>query len=59
MAVGDRVKAGQLVATIQSLNVLNEVESPIAGRVTELLVQDGQAVEYGQPLMVIDNKEGA
>ncbi len=59
VAVGDRVKVGQLVATIQSLNVLNEVDSPIAGRVTELLVQDGQAVEYGQPLMVIDSKEGA
>lgn len=59
VAIGDRVKAGQLVGTIQSLNVMNEVESPIAGHVTDILVQDGQAVEYGQPLMVIDSKEGA
>lgn len=59
VAVGDRVKAGQLVATIQSLNVMNEVEAPVAGRVIEILVQDGQAVEYGQQLMVIDSKEGA
>ena len=57
VAIGDRVKVGQLVATIQSLNLINEVESPVAGRVTEILVQDGQAVEYGQPLMVIDSKE--
>ncbi len=57
VAVGDRVKTGQLVATIQSLNVMNEVEAPCTGRVTEILVQDGQPVEYGQPLMVIDTKE--
>lgn len=59
VAIGDRVKAGQLVATIQSLNVMNEVESPVTGRVIDILVQDGQAVEYGQQLMVIDSKEGA
>jgi biotin carboxyl carrier protein len=53
------VKAGQLVATIQSLNVINEVESPVEGRVVEILVQDGQPVEYGQPLMMIDTRGGA
>ncbi len=55
VAVGDRVKAGQLVGTIQSLNVLNEVETPVAGRVVEIFVQDGQPVEYGQLLMTIDS----
>ena len=59
VAVGDRVKAGQLVATIQSLNVLNEVETSAAGRVVEVHVQDGQPVEYGQLLMTIDTSEGA
>lgn len=59
VAVGDRVKQGQLVGTIQSLNVINEVESTIAGRVVEILVQDGQAVEYGQQLLVIDSSEEA
>ncbi|MGH2494281.1 MAG: acetyl-CoA carboxylase biotin carboxyl carrier protein [Ktedonobacteraceae bacterium] len=59
VAVGDRVKAGQLVGTIQSLNVLNEVETTIAGRVIEVHVQDGQPVEYGQLLMTIDSAEGA
>lgn len=59
VAVGDRVKAGQLVGTIQSLNVLNEVETPVGGRVVEVLIQDGQPVEYGQVLMTIDDSEGA
>jgi biotin carboxyl carrier protein len=57
VAIGDRVKVGQLVGTIQSLNVISEVESPVAGRVVELLIQDGQAVEYGQHLVVIDTSE--
>jgi biotin carboxyl carrier protein len=57
VVIGDRVKLGQLVGTIQSLNVLSEVESPVAGRVVELLVQDGQPVEYGQHLVIIDTSE--
>ena len=59
VAVGDRVKAGQLVGTIQSLNVLNDVETSVAGRVIEVLVQDGQPVEYGQVLMTVDSSDGA
>jgi acetyl-CoA carboxylase biotin carboxyl carrier protein len=55
VAVGNRVKVGQLVATIESLNVINEVESPVAGSVAEILVQEGQPVEYGQHLLVIDS----
>lgn len=58
VAVGDRVKAGQLVGTIESLNVLNEVESAVAGHVVEIFVQEGQPVEYGQVLMTIDSLAG-
>ena len=58
VAVGDRVKVGQLVGTIESLNVLNEVETTVAGRVVEILVQEGQPVEYGQVLMTIDSVAG-
>ena len=54
IAAGDHVNVGQLVATIESLNVINEVESSFAGRVVEILVLEGQSVEYGQKLMVID-----
>jgi len=59
VAVGDSVKAGQLVGTIESLNVLNEVETTVAGHVSEILVQEGQPVEYGQVLMTIDVLSGA
>ncbi len=59
VAVGDRVKEGQLVGTIESLNVLNEVETAVAGRVIEIHVHDGQPVEYGQLLMTIDSSDGA
>ena len=62
VAVGDRVKVGQLVATIETLNVINEVESPVAGYVVEILVHEGQPVEYGQHLIDIDSateEEGA
>jgi acetyl-CoA carboxylase biotin carboxyl carrier protein len=57
--IGDRVKVGQVVGTIQSLNVLNEVESLVAGRIVEIFVQEGQPVEYGQPLMTIESSEEA
>lgn len=53
VAVGDHVKVGQLVASIESLNIINEVESPVAGMVVEILAQEGQPVEYGQPLIAI------
>ncbi|MBV9231628.1 MAG: biotin/lipoyl-binding protein [Chloroflexi bacterium] len=59
ISVGDQVKVGQVVGTIQSLNVINEVETPVAGRVIEILVQDGQPVEYGQQLVIIDSMEEA
>lgn len=55
VAVGDHVKAGQLVGTIESLNVLNEVEATVAGRVVEIHARDGQPVEYGQALVTLDD----
>jgi acetyl-CoA carboxylase biotin carboxyl carrier protein len=50
---GDMVRAGQVVGAIEALNVPNEVEVAAAGRVQELLVEDGEPVEYGQPLLLI------
>ncbi|HLJ81941.1 MAG TPA: acetyl-CoA carboxylase biotin carboxyl carrier protein subunit [Ktedonobacterales bacterium] len=52
--VGDIVRQGQVIAAIEALNVLNEVEAGAAGRVSEILATDGQPVEYGQTLLVID-----
>ena len=54
VAVGDVVREGQVVAAIEALNVLNEVEASGSGRVHEILASDGQPVEYGQPLLVIE-----
>ena len=54
VAAGDIVREGQVVAAIEALNVYNEVETERGGRVRELLVGDGQPVEYGQTLLVID-----
>jgi biotin carboxyl carrier protein len=45
---------GELHLRFEALNVLNEIETSAGGRVKEILVSDGQPVEYGQPLLVID-----
>jgi acetyl-CoA carboxylase biotin carboxyl carrier protein len=50
---GDRVREGQLLAAIEAMKVPNELRAPVSGLVTQLLVDDGSAVEYGQTLFVI------
>jgi biotin carboxyl carrier protein len=52
--VGGKVRQGQIIGTIETLNVLTEVEAPAAGRVAEVLAAEGQAVEYGQLLLRLD-----
>jgi acetyl-CoA carboxylase biotin carboxyl carrier protein len=51
--VGNTVKEGQTLCIIEAMKLLNEIESDKAGVITEVLVENGQAVEYGQPLFVI------
>ena len=51
--VGDTVKEGQTICIIEAMKLLNEIECDKAGVVKEILVENGQAVEYGQPLFVI------
>ncbi|KAF1017751.1 MAG: acetyl-CoA carboxylase biotin carboxyl carrier protein [Burkholderia sp.] len=51
--VGDTVKEGQTICIIEAMKLLNEIESDKAGFIKEILVENGQAVEYGQPLYVI------
>ncbi|MFX1734965.1 acetyl-CoA carboxylase biotin carboxyl carrier protein [Paraburkholderia sp. A1RI_3L] len=51
--VGDTVKEGQTLCIIEAMKLLNEIESDAAGVIKEILVENGQAVEYGQPLYVI------
>jgi len=52
--VGDEVKVGQTILIVEAMKHMNEVASPRAGKVVAILVEDGQPVEYGQPLMIIE-----
>ena len=52
--VGDTVEKGQVICIIEAMKLMNEIESEYAGTVREILVENGQPVEYGQPLFVID-----
>jgi len=51
--VGDSVKEGQTICIIEAMKLLNEIESDVSGVIKEILVENGQAVEYGQPLFVV------
>jgi acetyl-CoA carboxylase biotin carboxyl carrier protein len=49
--VGDRIRVGQAVCIIEAMKLMNELESEVSGEVIEILLENGQPVEYGQPLM--------
>nr|WP_294494646.1 acetyl-CoA carboxylase biotin carboxyl carrier protein [uncultured Mediterraneibacter sp.] len=51
--VGDSVKEGQVLAIVEAMKLMNEIESDYSGTITEILVENGQSVEFGQPLFVI------
>lgn len=51
--VGDTVKKGQVLAIVEAMKLMNEIESDYDGVVTEILADNGQGVEYGQPLFRI------
>jgi len=52
--VGSQVKAGETVCIIEAMKILNEIEADQTGTITQILCENGQAVEYGQPLFVIE-----
>ena len=58
LEVGATVKAGQVVAIVESLKIPNEIVAAQAGRISQLLAEDGQGVEYGQPLLAIAHDGG-
>ena len=53
MKVGDRVKKGQVVGIVEAMKLMNEIESEYDGIVEEILVNNEDTVEYGQPLIVV------
>ncbi len=52
--VGDAVKPGQAVCIVEAMKILNEIESEIDGVVKRVLIENGQPVEYGQPLFELE-----
>jgi acetyl-CoA carboxylase biotin carboxyl carrier protein len=51
---GDVVKEGQIVCIIEAMKLMNEIEAKVGGRIAKILVESGHAVEYGQPLFLIE-----
>jgi acetyl-CoA carboxylase biotin carboxyl carrier protein len=52
--VGTKVTVGQTLMIIEAMKTMNQIPSPRAGTVTQILVEDGQPVEFGEPLVIIE-----
>lgn len=52
--IGDEVKAGQVLCIIEAMKMMNQIESDKAGRITSIMAQNGEPVEFGQPLYTIE-----
>jgi len=51
---GDLIKEGQVLCIIEAMKLMNEIESKLTGRVAKVLVENGQPVEFGQPLFLVE-----
>jgi acetyl-CoA carboxylase biotin carboxyl carrier protein len=51
--VGAKVSADSIVCIIEAMKVMNEIQAELSGTITEVLVENGEAVEYGQPLFKV------
>ncbi len=54
MEVGSHVKEGEPVCIVEAMKIMNEIESDMDGTISKILVENGQAVEYGQPLFIVE-----
>ena len=52
--VGDTVREGQTLLIVEAMKTMNQIPSPRSGRIVKIMVEDGQPVEYGEPLMIIE-----
>ncbi|MCE2657209.1 MAG: acetyl-CoA carboxylase biotin carboxyl carrier protein [Rubrivivax sp.] len=52
--VGMDVKAGQAVCIVEAMKIMNEIESDLDGRIVKVMCENGQAVEFGQPLFIVE-----
>jgi acetyl-CoA carboxylase biotin carboxyl carrier protein len=53
-AIGSRVTAGQTLLIIEAMKTMNHIPAPKAGLVTQVLIENGQPVEFGEPLVIIE-----
>jgi len=51
---GDVVKEGQVICIVEAMKLMNEIESKVAGRIAKVVVENGQPVEFGQPLFLVE-----
>jgi acetyl-CoA carboxylase biotin carboxyl carrier protein len=51
--VGDQVEVGQTLCIVEAMKLMNEIESDVSGEVMRILAENGQPVEYGQPLFAV------
>jgi acetyl-CoA carboxylase biotin carboxyl carrier protein len=54
VAEGDVVKEGQVICIVEAMKLMNEIESKVAGRIAKVVVENGQPVEFGQPLFLVE-----
>ena len=54
--VGSEINAGSTICIIEAMKLMNEIESEVSGKVAKILVENGHAVEYDQPLFLIEKK---
>ena len=52
--IGQQIKEGEAICIIEAMKIMNEIEADKSGTITKILVENGQAVEFGQPLFVIE-----
>ena len=55
--IGDRVTRGDVIAMVESMKMFNEINAEETGVIREILVSNGQTIEYGQPLFIIDTEK--
>jgi len=54
VTVGQNIRVGDVICIVEAMKILNQIESEVSGKVKAIRVEDGQPVEFGQPLIVVD-----
>jgi len=52
--IGAEIKEGEPICIIEAMKIMNEIEADMSGKISKILVENGQAVEYGQPLFIVE-----